>query len=114
VAVAEVVVGWAAAEIVAATAGRRPKITPLTWRAGPVLRDIEPQCTPRYLAPMELLNRLLGVLFSSEPDESKASGAARFAVLWNVDVHDLANLTKELAKLLVRRGKVEVPYEYLA
>jgi len=30
-----------------------------------------------------------------------------------VDVHHLADLTKELTKLLVRGGKVEVPYEYL-
>ena len=62
---------------------------------------------------MELLNCLLGVLFSSEPDERKASGAARFSVLWNVDIHDLANLAEDLTELFVRRGKVEVPYEYL-
>ena len=62
---------------------------------------------------MELLNCLLGVLFGGEPNERKASGAARFAVLGDVDIHDLADFAKELAKLLVRRGKVEVPYEYL-
>jgi hypothetical protein len=30
-----------------------------------------------------------------------------------VYVYDLTDFTEELAKLLVRRGKVEVPYEYL-
>ena len=62
---------------------------------------------------MELLNCLLGVLFSGEPNECEASGAACFAVLRNVDVHDLTDLAKDLTELLVRRGKVEVPYEYL-
>ena len=62
---------------------------------------------------MELLNGLLGLLFTGEPDECEASGAARLAVLWNVDIYDLANLAKDLTELFVRRGKVEVPYEYL-
>jgi hypothetical protein len=62
---------------------------------------------------VELLNRFFGVLFIGEPNECEASGAARFAVLGNVDIHDLADFAKELTKLLVRRGKVEVPYEYL-
>ena len=62
---------------------------------------------------MELLNGLLGVLFGAEPDECKASGAACLAVLGNVNINYLADLAKELTKLLVCRGKVEVPYEYL-
>jgi hypothetical protein len=53
------------------------------------------------------------VFFLCEPDECEASGAACFAVLRNVNVHHLANLTKELTKLLICGGKVEVPYEYL-
>jgi hypothetical protein len=62
---------------------------------------------------VQLLNCLLRVLFCGKPNERKASGAACFAVLGNVNIHHLANLTKELTKLLVRGGKVEVPYEYL-
>ena len=104
----------AATEVVSASArGRAPEISPLTGRARAVLRDIEAQRAPCDFASVELLNRLLGVLFGSEPDEREASGAARFPVLWNVDVDDLTDLTKELTKLVVRRGKVEVPYEYL-
>jgi hypothetical protein len=30
-----------------------------------------------------------------------------------VNVNDLADFTEQLAQLLVGRGKVEVPYEYL-
>jgi hypothetical protein len=62
---------------------------------------------------MELLDRLRGVLLSSKPNECKAPWAARFAVFWNVNVNDLADLSKERAKLFVCRAKVEVPYEYL-
>jgi hypothetical protein len=63
---------------------------------------------------MELLNRLLRVLFSVEPNEREASGPSRLAVLGNVNVNDLADLSENLTELFVRRGKVEVPYEYLA
>ncbi len=63
---------------------------------------------------MELLDRHFRLLFRGEADESKASWSTRFAVLGDVNVGDLANLGEELAKLLVRRGKVQVPYEYLA
>jgi glycine cleavage system regulatory protein len=62
---------------------------------------------------VELLDRLGGVLFCGEPNECEASGASAFTVLWNVNVNDLTDLTEELTKLLVRRGEVEVPYEYL-
>lgn len=62
---------------------------------------------------MELLNRFLGMLFGRKSYECKAPGSTCLAVLWNVNIHDLADLTKELTELLVRRGKVEVPYEYL-
>ncbi|HET6418492.1 MAG TPA: hypothetical protein VFG22_19500 [Polyangiales bacterium] len=63
---------------------------------------------------MELLDRLGGMLFSSKADECKTPRAAGFAVLWNVNVNYLADLSKEITQLLVGRGKVEVPYEYLA
>ena len=63
--------------------------------------------------PVELLNCLLGVVFFGEPNECEASRATRFAVLWNVNVNDLADFTEDFAKLFVGRGKVEVPYEYL-
>ena len=63
---------------------------------------------------MELLNRLGGMLLSSKADECETPRAAGFAVLWNVNVNYLADLSKEITQLLVGRGKVEVPYEYLA
>jgi hypothetical protein len=62
---------------------------------------------------VQLLDRLGGVLFSCEPNEFEASWASTLAVLGNVNVNDLTDLTEELTKLLVRRGEVEVPYEYL-
>jgi len=62
---------------------------------------------------MELLDRLLRLLLLSKPNERKASRASRFAILWDVNVHYLTNLTEELTKLLIRGGEVEVPYEYL-
>jgi len=63
---------------------------------------------------VDLLDRLGGVLFCSEPNECEASGASALAVLGNVNVNDLTDLTEELTKLLVGRGEVEVPDEYLA
>jgi hypothetical protein len=63
---------------------------------------------------VKLFDGLRGVLFRCEPDECKAPGAAGFAVLWNVNINDLADFSEELTQLLVGRGKVEVPYEYLA
>jgi hypothetical protein len=62
---------------------------------------------------VELLDGLSGVLFSREPDECEAPGAPALTVLWNVNVNDLADLSKELTQLLVCRREVEVPYEYL-
>ncbi len=90
-----------------------PEIAPLTLRPGTVFRDIQTQCASGYFTPMELLDRLRGVLFRCEPNECKAPGAAGFAVFWNVNVNDLADFSKELAQLFVRCAKVEVPYEYL-
>ena len=113
---ATVVSTSAAAEVIAgrASPGRRsPKIPPLAGLARAVFRNVQAQRAPGDLSPVELLNCLFGVLFSGEPNECKASGAACFAVLWNVDVHDLTDLAEDLTELLVRRGKVEVPYEYL-
>jgi len=62
---------------------------------------------------VHLLDRLGGVLFCSEPNEREASRASTLAVLGNVNVNDLTDLAEELTKLLVGRGEVEVPYEYL-
>ena len=63
---------------------------------------------------MKLFDGLRGVLFRCEPDEREPPGAAGFPVLWNVNINDLADFSEELAQLFVGRGKVEVPYEYLA
>lgn len=53
------------------------------------------------------------MLFCCEPNEREASRASTLAVLGNVNVNDLSDLTEELTKLLVGCGEVEVPYEYL-
>ncbi len=82
-------------------------------RSRAVLRDVEPQGSTCDLAAMELLYGLLRVLFSGEANEGKAPRAPGFAVFWNVDIDDLTDFTEQLAKLRVRRGEVEVPYEYL-
>jgi hypothetical protein len=63
---------------------------------------------------VKLFDGLLGVLFRCKSDECEPPRAARFAVLWNVNVNDLTDFSEELTQLLVGRGKVEVPYEYLA
>ena len=62
---------------------------------------------------MHFFYRLGGMLFCCEPNEREASGASTLAVLGNVNVNDLPDLTEELTKLLVGCGEVEVPYEYL-
>jgi len=80
---------------------------------GTVFSDIEPQFTATDFASVKLLDRLGGVFFCSEPNECEASRASTLTVLGNVNVNDLTDLTEELTKLLVRRGEVEVPYEYL-
>jgi hypothetical protein len=105
----------AATVVVAGEAvGRRAaEIALLARGPGPVFCDIEAQIAATDLASMELLDSLGGMLFSSEPNECEASGASTLAVLGNVNVNDLTDLAEELTKLLVRRGEVEVPYEYL-
>jgi hypothetical protein len=45
---------------------------------------------------VELLDRLSGMLFGSEPNECEASRASAFAILWNVNVNDLTDLSEEL------------------
>lgn len=100
--VAREAIGWRAAEIAWPTCG-----------PGAVFSDIEPQFTATDLATVQLLDRLRGVLLSCEPNECEASGASAFAILGNVNINDLTDFTEELTKLLVRRGEVEVPYEYL-
>ena len=89
------------------------EVAPLTRGPRAVLSDIEPQFAATYFASVELFDRLGSVLFSRKPNEGKAPGAAGFTVFWNVNVNDFADLSEELAKLLVCRAKVEVPYEYL-
>jgi hypothetical protein len=80
---------------------------------GAVFSDIEPQFAASDFVPVELLDRLGGVLFSCEPNECEPPGAPALTVLWNVNVNDLTDLSEELTKLLVCRAEVEVPYEYL-
>ena len=75
----------------------RPVISALPRRTRAVFSDVESQSAASNLAAVELLDSLGGMLFSGEPDEREASGAARFAVLWNVNVNHLADLPEELA-----------------
>ncbi len=104
----------AAAAVVVAIRGRTTEVALLTRRTRAVFSDIEPQVAATNLTSVELLDGLGGVPIICEPNECEASRASTLAVLWNVNVNDLTDLTKELTKLLVRRGEVEVPYEYLA
>jgi hypothetical protein len=92
---------------------RRTEIALLTRGPTTVFSDVQPQLAATELATIELLDRLSGVLFRREPNEGEASRASAFAILWNVNVNDLADLSKKLTKLLVRRAEIEVPYEYL-
>ena len=94
--------------------GWRPEIRARGGSAPAVFGNVEPQCASAYFAPVELLDRFGRVLFSRKSNECEASGASAFAILWNVNVNYLADLSKEITQLLVGRGKVEVPYEYLA
>jgi hypothetical protein len=75
---------------------RAPEVASLTGRPRPVFCNIEPQFAPTDFASVELLDCLSGVLFGGEPDEREPPGAAGFAVLWNVNVNYLADLTEEL------------------
>ena len=110
----EIATAWVAAAA-AVTIGRRAaEITALTRGPWPVLRDVEPQITTTDFATVKLFDGLFGVLFRCESDECEPPRAARFAVLWNVNVNDLTDFSEELTQLLVGRGKVEIPYEYLA
>ena len=45
---------------------------------------------------VELLDCLRSVLFCCEPYECEPPGATRLAVLWNVNVNYLADLSEEL------------------
>jgi hypothetical protein len=105
----------AAAGLVARkTLGRTPEIPPLTRSARPVFGDVESQGASAHFASVQLLDSLRRVLLGGEPNEREAPWAARFSVLGNVDVNNLTNLSEQSAKLLVRRAKAEVSYEYLA
>ena len=96
------------------TVGSRCEIPALPRRARAILCDVESERASSDLSAVELLDGLLCMLLDGEPNEREASGAARFAVLGNVNIDDFANFSEQLTELLVRRGKVEVPYEYLA
>jgi len=93
---------------------RATEIAPLTRGPGPVLRNIQTQVATTDFASVELLDCLGGMLFSCEPDECEPPRAAGLAVLGNVNINYLADLSKELTQLFVGRCEVEVPYEYLA
>jgi hypothetical protein len=108
-----VVAASAIAATVVVAIRRWAEVAILARGPGTVFGDIEPQFTATDFASVKLLDRLGGVLFCSEPNECEASRASTLAVLGNVNVNDLTDLTEELTKLLVRRGEVEVPYEYL-
>jgi len=91
----EVATAWVTTAIVAVR-WWAAEIAPLTRRPGPVFRDIQAQFAPTDFASVELLDCFSRVLFSCEPDECEPPGAARFAVLWNVNVNYLADLSEEL------------------
>ena len=74
----------------------RAIVAALPGRARTVFSDVQPQSAAGDLPAVELLDGLSGVLFSGEPNEREASGAARFAVLGNVNVNHLADLPEEL------------------
>ena len=95
------------------TVGSRSEVSALPGLARAILCDVEAKRASSDLAAVKLLDGLLCMLLVGEPNERKASGAARFAVLGNVNIDDFANFSEQLTELLVRRGKVEVPYEYL-
>ena len=92
----------------------RFEISAWTRRARAILCDIQAQGASADFPPMQLFDRLLGVVLGCKPDEREASRPSRFAVFRNVHVHDLPNFSEQLTKLFVRRCEVEVPYEYLA
>jgi len=90
----------AAAMIVLAariTVRRRPKIPLLTRGPGTVFRDVEAQFASADFPTVELFDGLSGVLFGSKPNECEPSRASAFAILWNVNVNDLTDLSEELA-----------------
>jgi hypothetical protein len=91
----EVAAAWVAATVVPVRR-RAAEIAPLTRGPRPIFRDIEAQFTSTDLASVELLDCLGCVLFGCEPNECEASGAARLAVLGNVNVNDLADFSEEL------------------
>jgi hypothetical protein len=100
--------------VAAKALGRWLEITPRPRRTRTVFRDVQAQGASTDFFSVQLLDRLLGLLLGSEPDEREAPGAPRLAVFRDVNVHDFPNLSEQRTKLLVRRCKVEVPYEYLA
>ena len=46
---------------------------------------------------MDLLHSLGGVLFGCESNERESSGSPGFAILWDVNIYDFADLSEELA-----------------
>jgi hypothetical protein len=46
---------------------------------------------------VDLLHGLGGVLFGCESNERESSGSPGFAILWDVNIYDFADLSEELA-----------------
>ena len=59
--------------------------------------------------PVELFDRLLGLLFGSEPDEGEPARPTGRTIGGNVDVLDFAHCTEKRTKVLIRHGEVKIP-----
>lgn len=62
---------------------------------------------------MHRFDSLRCLFLRCETDEREAAGPARASIGGNVNVDDLPNLGKEVAKLRFGRVEVEIAYEYL-
>lgn len=91
------------AAVLAATVSARPtvarpaEIASRSLLAGPVFGDVETQCTPGNLSPVNLLHCLCRVLFRGESNEREAPGSPGLAIFGDVHIHDFPDLTEELA-----------------
>ena len=70
------------------------EVSALPLRPRSVFRDIEAKGAARDFPSMELLNRLLRMLFGGKPNERESSGTPCFTVLWNVNVNDFPDLSE--------------------
>ncbi len=62
---------------------------------------------------MHGLDRLRGLRCLGEPDKRETPRATGLTIGRNVNVHDLACLGQQVAKLLICHTEVEITYEYL-